>query len=245
MVKVKKDNQNTISLSKYIAHAGFCSRRKATMLIKDGLVMVNEKIITDPGYKVSQADKVKIKGNRVTPANVKLYVLLNKPKDYITTLADEAGRRTVIDLIKPAITQRVYPVGRLDRNTTGLLLLTNDGELAHRLTHPRYQVKKIYHVTLKELLQDTDLQKIKLGVALADGVVKVDEISFVEKKKKNKVRLVLHSGKYRVIRRLFEKLGYQIAKLDRVEYAGLTKKGLPVSSWRYLTEKEVALLKRI
>ncbi len=245
MVDKKTNNKNSISLSKYIAHTGTCSRRKATILIKEGLVMVNNQVVTKPGHKIEQADEVKLKGEVVKPIQATLYILLNKPKDYITTLADEANRRTVIDLIKPTIVQRVYPVGRLDRNTTGLLLLTNDGALAHILTHPRYQVKKVYHVVLKRLLQEGDLQKIKSGVALEDGVAMVDDIYFIPNKIKNYLRLVLHSGKYRVIRRLFEKLGYTVVKLDRIEYAGLTKKGLPVGAWRYLTEKEIVLLKNM
>ncbi len=244
MVDKKKNNKHSISLSKYIAHTGICSRRKATMLIRDGLVMVNNQVITEPGHKVEQVDEVKVKGKVVKPIQATLYILLNKPKDYITTLADEADRRTVIDLIKPAIVERIYPVGRLDRNTTGLLLLTNDGALAHILTHPRYQVKKTYHVVLKRSLQEDDLQKIKSGVLLEDGVAMVDDIYFIPNKARNYLRLVLHSGKYRVIRRLFEKLGYTVVKLDRIEYAGLTKKGLPVGAWRYLTEKEVVLLKK-
>ncbi len=244
MVDKKKNNKNSISLSKYIAHTGTCSRRKATVLIKDGLVMVNNQVITKPGHKIEQADEVKVKGKVVRPIQATLYILLNKPKDYITTLADEADRRTVIDLIKPAIIERVYPVGRLDRNTTGLLLLTNDGALAHILTHPRYQVEKVYHVVLKKSLQEDDLQKIKSGVLLEDGVAMVDDIYFIPNKPRNYLRLVLHSGKYRVIRRLFEKLGYTVGKLDRIKYAGLTKKGLPVGAWRYLTAEEIALLKK-
>ncbi|MGB8367284.1 MAG: pseudouridine synthase [Candidatus Babeliales bacterium] len=245
MVETKNSNKDHISLSKYIAHTGFCSRRKATILIKDGQVAVNNNIITDPGHKIAQADKVKVQGKLVKLVEERLYILLNKPKDYITTLSDEAGRRTVIDLIKQTVKQRVYPVGRLDRNTTGLLLLTNDGQLAHKLMHPRYQIKKTYHAVLEKPLQDADVQKIKSGVILPDGEVVVDEISFIAEKPKNYVRLMLHSGKYRIVRRLFEKLGYLVSKLDRVEYAGLTKKKLPVGAWRYLTEQEVILLKKI
>lgn len=243
MVDKKKDNKQHTSLSKYIAYTGICSRRKATVLIKDGCVMVNNRLVTEPGYKVSQFDEIKIKGKTVKPIQKMLYILLNKPKDYITTLADEAGRRTVVDLLKPTIDLRVYPVGRLDRDTTGLLLLTNDGALAHKLTHPRYQVKKVYQIVLNKPLQENDLQKIKAGVLLEDGHAIVDAIYFIPKKSKNYLRLILHSGKYRVIRRLFKKLDYSVEKLDRVEYAGLTKKGLPVGAWRYLIKKEIALLK--
>jgi len=244
MVDKKDNNKNNTSLSKYIAHTGVCSRRKAVLLIKTGFVMVNNQIINEPGHKVSQSDEVKIEGKIVRPEKVTIYILLNKPKDYITTLSDEAGRRTVIDLIKPDIVQRVYPVGRLDRNTTGLLLLTNDGILAHALTHPRYQVEKVYQVALEVPLQESDLKKIKSGVELEDGVVMVDAVYFIPNKQKKYLRLVLHSGKYRILRRLFKKLGYIVAKLDRVEYAGLTKKRLPVGAWRYLTKKEIALLKK-
>jgi len=214
------------------------------LLIKDSFVTVNNQIVVEPGHKVSQSDEIKVEGKIVRPEQATIYILLNKPKDYITTLSDQAGRRTVIDLIEPDVVQRVYPVGRLDRNTTGLLLLTNDGVLAHTLAHPRYQVEKVYHVVLDSPLQEHDLKKIKSGVELEDGIVVVDAVCFMLGKQKNYLRLVLHSGKYRVLRRLFKKLGYTVAKLDRVEYAGLTKKRLRIGAWRYLTEKEIALLKK-
>jgi len=244
MVDKKNNNKNSTALSKYIAHTGVCSRRKAVLLIKNGFVTVNNQVVIEPGNKISQSDEVKVQGKIVRPEQVTIYILLNKPKDYITTLSDQAGRRTVIDLIKSDVVQRVYPVGRLDRSTTGLLLLTNDGVLAHALAHPRYQVEKVYHVVLETLLQKHDLKKIESGVELEDGIVMIDAVHFIPNKQKNYLKLVLHSGKYRVLRRLFKKLGYTIAKLDRVEYAGLTKKRLPIGAWRYLTEKEIALLKK-
>ncbi len=244
MVDRKNNNKNSTSLSKYVAHTGVCSRRKAALLIKNGFVTVNNQIVVEPGNKISQSDEVKVRGKIVRPEQAAIYILLNKPKDYITTLSDQAGRRTIIDLIKPDIVQRVYPVGRLDRNTTGLLLLTNDGVLANALAHPRYQVEKVYHVALEVPLQEHDLKKIKSGVELEDGTVVVDAVHFIPNKQKNHLRLVLHSGKYRVLRRLFKKLGYTVAKLDRVKYAGLTKKMLPIGAWRYLTDKEIELLKK-
>jgi len=244
MLDKKNNSGNSISLSKYIAHAGICSRRKAVLLIKSGFVTVNNQTVIEPGNKISQSDEVKVRGKIVKPEQATIYILLNKPKDYITTLLDQAGRRTVIDLVKPDVVERIYPVGRLDRNTTGLLLLTNHGLLAHALAHPRYKVEKVYHVTLGEPLQENDLKKIKYGVELEDGIIVIDAVHFILHKQKNYLRLVLHSGKYRVLRRLFKKLGYTVAKLDRVKYAGLTKKRLPIGVWRYLTEKEIVLLKK-
>ncbi len=230
-----------MQLNKYIAHAGICSRRKATELIKAGNVTVNNKLITEPGYKVQLGDVVSIEGKIIKPEK-KVYILLNKPKDYITTVADERGRKTIMALIGPAIKHRLYPVGRLDRNTTGLLLVTNDGELAQRLMHPRYEVKKTYHVVVDKNIQSDDIRRIRQGVTLEDGNVAVDRISYIAGKRKSQVILELHSGKYRVVRRIFEYLGYTIIKLDRVAYAGLTKRGLPVAKWRFLTDKEIAML---
>ncbi len=244
MVDKKNNNKNSTSLSKYVAHTGVCSRRKAVLLIKNGFVTVNNQIVIEPGNKINQSDEVKVRGNIVKPEQVTNYILLNKPKDCITTLSDQAGRRTVIDLIKSDVVQRVYPVGRLDRNTTGLLLLTNDGVLANALAHPRYQIEKVYHVVLEAPLQERDLKKIKSGIKLEDGIVVVDAVHFIPNKQKNYLRLVLHSGKYRVLRRLFKKLGHTVAKLDRVKYADLTKKKLSIGAWRYLTDKEIVLLKK-
>ncbi len=231
-------------LSKFIAHAGVCSRRKAADLVRSGTVTVNDTVITEPGYKVESGDVVKISG-KVIKQEPFVYILLNKPKDYITTMRDQKGRRTVMDLVKGAVKERIYPVGRLDRNTTGLLLLTNDGELTNKLSHPRHEVQKTYYVVLNNPLKRADAENIKAGVELEDGFVLVDELYFVENKPKSHVQLVLHSGKYRVVRRLFAHLGYEVVKLDRVLYAGLTKKGLPVGAWRFLNDKEVCTLKKL
>jgi len=232
-----------IALSKFIAHSGVCSRRKAAELVRSGVVMVNDTIIAEAGHKVSPDDVVKVQGKVIKQEQL-VYILLNKPKDYITTLSDQKGRRTVMDLVKGAAKERIYPVGRLDRNTTGLLLLTNDGALTHRLAHPSYEIQKMYHVVLDKVLKAKDGEKIKVGVELIDGIVPVDELYFVENKPQTNVRLVLHSGKYRVVRRLFASLGYNVVTLDRVKYAGLTKKDLLVGKWRFLRDEEVEMLKK-
>ena len=233
-----------VALNKFIAHAGVCSRRKAADLVRSGVVTVNDIAITEAGYKVNLNDVVKVQGKIIKQEQL-VYILLNKPKDYITTLSDQKGRRTVMDLVKDAAKERIYPVGRLDRNTTGLLLLTNDGALTHKLAHPSYEVQKMYHVVLDKVLKIKDGEKIKVGVELEDGIVPVDELYFVENKPQTNVRLVLHSGKYRVVRRLFASLGYEVITLDRVQYAGLTKKGLLVGMWRFLTNEEVQMLKAL
>ncbi len=235
--------EQIISLSKYLACMGVCSRRRAVDLIKAGVVTINNILITEPGHKVDPSDIVHVRGKKLTHQK-KIYIVLNKPKNYITTISDEANRRTVIELIKPAIKQRVYSVGRLDRNTTGLLLLTNDGDLAQKLAHPRYNIQKEYHVTLDRPLRSADMSKIKEGVKLSDGLVKPDAISYAQSNGKYQVRLALHSGKNRIIRRLFEALGYKVKALDRIMYAGLPKRGLAIGQWRFLTDKEIIKMKQ-
>ena len=234
-----------IRLNKYISNAGVCSRREADKLIETGVISVNGKVVTELGFKVSPSDEINFGGEKLRKEKA-VYILLNKPKDYITTLDDPEGRKTVLELIKNATRERVYPVGRLDRNTTGLLLLTNDGDLTKKLTHPRYGVKKIYQVTLDKSLSKTDMQKIADGIELEDGAVKADEISYVgDGKEKNEIGIQLHSGRNRIVRRVFEHLGYDVVKLDRVYFAGLTKKDLPRGRWRLLTALEVSMLKMV
>ncbi|MEX6687689.1 pseudouridine synthase [Danxiaibacter flavus] len=240
----KKLGDEKMPLNKYIAHAGVCARREAAELVKEGKVQVNNNIIYEPGFKVSPDDKVKVKGKLVHIQKNLVYILLNKPKDYITTLDDPQGRKTVLDLIKGAVTnERVYPVGRLDRNTTGVLLITNDGELAQKLTHPSFEVKKIYEVTLDKPLAKNDGQAILDGVELEDGLVKADAVGYVDARDKNVVGVQIHSGRNRIVRRIFEHLGYNVKNLDRVMFANLTKKNVERGKWRYLNEKEVRLLK--
>lgn len=237
------------SLSKFIALAGVCSRRKAAEIIKEGSVTINDKVITEPGRKVGQNDVVRAFGKLVAQEE-KVYVLLNKPKDYITTVSDEKGRKTVMELILPDIQVRLYPIGRLDRATTGLLILTNDGDLALKLSHPRYEVRKTYHVTLNKPVAQGDLSKmVHDGVDLKDeiqeGHIKVDAAAYVPGSGKKEIMVELHSGKYRVVRRMFEALGYDVRKLDRVGYAGLTKQGLRSGAWRHLDQREVNMLKKL
>jgi 23S rRNA pseudouridine2605 synthase len=237
--------EGLIRLNKYISNAGVCSRREADKLIETGVISVNGKIVTELGFKVSPTDEINFGGEKLRKEKA-VYILLNKPKDYITTLDDPEGRKTVLELIKNATRERVYPVGRLDRNTTGLLLLTNDGDLTKKLTHPRYGVKKIYQVTLDKALSKGDMQKISDGVELEDGLVKADEVSYVgDGKDKNEVGIQLHSGRNRIVRRVFEHLGYDVVKLDRVYFAGLTKKDLPRGRWRMLTALEISMLKMV
>lgn len=230
-----------MTLNKYIAHSGACSRRDAAEFVKLGKVRVNGELILEPGYRVSPGDQITLSGKKMTPQKGLVYILLNKPKDYITTADDPEGRKTVLDLVENSGVQRLFPVGRLDRNTTGLLLLTNDGTLAHKLSHPSYRVKKIYQVTLDKNLSTADYQKIVKGLTLEDGKIEVDEIAYLENR--NEVGLEIHSGKNRIVRRIFESLGYKVEKLDRVIYAGLTKKNIPRGKWRFLTEQEVIHLK--
>jgi len=232
---------NQVRLNKYIASSGICSRREADQLIELGEISVNGKIITQLGYKIKPGDVVKY-GNKILKPRKLVYILLNKPKNVITTTRDPGNRKTVLDLVSNATHERIFPVGRLDRNTTGLLLLTNDGELADKLSHPSNNVKKIYEVGLDKPLNEEDLKKITKGVYLEDGKAEVDEIAIVSPDRKT-VGIEIHSGKNRIVRRIFEHLGYQVVKLDRVMYANLTKKNLPRGHWRYLTEKEIAFLK--
>ncbi len=229
-----------IPLNKFIAHAGFCSRRKAVEFIKQKKVIVNDQVITEPGYKVSAKDEIIVNGVMLKKQKL-VYILLNKPKDCVSTVSDERGRTTVLDIIHGATDKRVYPVGRLDRNTTGLLLLTNDGVLTQKLAHPKYQVQKVYHVALERPLSKKDFDRIKHGVELDDGMVQVDAIEYLPPSKK-KIKITLHIGKYRVIRRLFKELDYKVAALDRVKYASFTKRGLSRGAWRYLSDDEVKSL---
>lgn len=233
-----------VRLNKYVANAGICSRREADTYIAAGNVTVNGKVVTEMGYKVSPGDEVRFDG-KLLQREKKEYVLLNKPKNFITTTRDEKGRRTVMELISNASSSRLLPVGRLDRNTTGLLLFTNDGDLAKKLTHPKHGVRKIYHVELNRNLKDSDLDKIRAGLELEDGPISVDEATYIAGAPKREVGIRLHSGRNRIVRRIFEHLGYQVVKLDRVVFAGLTKKDLPRGHWRYLTPQEVINLKMI
>lgn len=232
-----------VRLNKFIANAGICSRREADVLIKTGIVEVNGKIVTEMGYKVKPGDEVKYDGSVITTEK-KRYVLLNKPKDFITTMDDEYGRRTVLQLVKTACKERIYPVGRLDRNTTGVLLFTNDGDLTKKLTHPRYEVKKIYHVELDRPISVEHIEALHNGVELDDGdFVKVDVAEIIKETRNREVGVEIHSGKNRVVRRMFEAIGFRVTRLDRVKFAGLTKKDLPRGTWRYLSDKEVDFLR--
>ena len=235
------EERGLIRLNKYIANAGVCSRREADKLIEAGAVTVNGVVVTELGTKVLPTDEVRY-GDQVLQREKPVYILLNKPKDFITTTNDEFNRKNVMNLVLGACEQRVYPVGRLDRNTTGLLLITNDGELAKKLTHPRYGVKKIYHVELDRNLSGEDFSQIITGLELNDGFIAPDELAFVGETKRE-VGITLHSGKNRIVRRIFEHLGYEVVKLDRVYYAGLTKKDLPRGHWRFLKPEEVNILK--
>ena len=237
-------NSEEIRLNKYIASSGICSRRDADIYIASGNVMVNDKVVNELGYKVKPTDSVRFDGKLIKPEK-KEYILLNKPKGFITTTSDEKGRRTVMDLVSKASKSRLLPVGRLDRATTGLLLFTNDGELAKKLTHPRHGIRKIYHVELNTALKGSDLYKIKEGLQLEDGVIKPDDVSFIENASKREVGIQLHSGKNRIVRRIFEHLGYEVIKLDRVVFAGLTKKDLPRGHWRKLSKQEVINLEML
>jgi 23S rRNA pseudouridine2605 synthase len=239
----RPQTSSLMPLNKFIAHAGICGRREAAELVKKGLVKVNAETITEPGFKVSSKDEVKVNGKKIFTARNLVYILLNKPKDYITTTDDPQGRKTVLDLITRATTERVYPVGRLDRNTSGVLLLTNDGELAQKLTHPSNEIKKVYHVTLNKALDKKDYDQILKGVTLEDGPATVDALAYADIKDKTQIGVEIHSGRNRIVRRIFEHLKYDVRQLDRVIFAGLTKKNIERGKWRSLSEKEVRDLK--
>ncbi|MGB0255244.1 MAG: pseudouridine synthase [Flavobacteriaceae bacterium] len=245
---MKKQNapkpSDGVRLNKFIAHAGICSRREADMHIQLGAVKVNNKVMTEMGYKVKPTDVVHFDGQRLQ-AEKPAYVLLNKPKGFITTTRDEKARRTVMELVANATKSRIVPVGRLDRPTTGLLLFTNDGDLAKKLTHPSSGIKKLYHVVLDKTVSGQHLQRIKNGITLEEGSIKADEVSHVKGASKREVGISLHSGRNRIVRRIFEHLGYEVIALDRVLFAGLTKKDLPRGHWRHLTKNEVDQLKML
>jgi 23S rRNA pseudouridine2605 synthase len=239
----EEDEIKEMTLNKYIAHSGTCSRRDAAEMVKAGKVKINGELALDPGYRVKPYDVITIAGKKLTPQKNRVYILLNKPKGFLTTTEDPEDRKTVMDLVNPedAGVERLFPVGRLDRNTTGLILLTNDGDLAQKLSHPSYEIKKVYQVSLNKPLTKTDFEKVVNGVELEDGVANVDALSYLDSK--DELGLEIHSGRNRIVRRIFESLGYDVDKLDRVMYAGLTKKNLPRGKWRFLDEKEVIVLK--
>jgi 23S rRNA pseudouridine2605 synthase len=245
--KVQNSNDNpptgVMPLNKYLAHCGICSRRDAVALIAEGKVKVNGTVATEPGYKIKENDEVTYNGKKLFVTKNLVYILLNKPKDYITTTDDPQGRKTVLQLIKNATDERVYPIGRLDRNTSGVLLLTNDGDLTQKLSHPSYEIKKIYEVKLDKPLTKADFEQILNGLVLEDGKIVIDSLAYADAKDKSIIGIELHSGRNRIVRRIFEHLGYDVKALDRVMYANLTKKNVERSKWRYLSEKEVRLLK--
>lgn len=236
------DPNEELRLNKYLANAGVCSRREADEYIQAGNVKVNGEVVTELGTKVTRKDTILFNDQPICLER-KIYVLLNKPKDTVTTSEDPQGRQTVMDLVRNASQERIYPVGRLDRNTTGVLLLTNDGDLASKLTHPKFVKKKIYHVWLDKDVNPEDLAKISAGIELEDGPIHADAIAYANEKDKNQIGIEIHSGKNRIVRRIFEYLGYRVTKLDRVYFAGLTKKNLPRGRWRHLTQQEVNMLK--
>ncbi len=241
--KVTPAHDDDTRLNKYVAMCGVAARRKAGEMILAGEITVNGKVVNEPGCRVLPADVVKYKGKEIKPVEQKIYLLMNKPKDTITTVSDERGRKTVLDMIKRTVKERIFPVGRLDRDTTGLLLLTNDGDLAQKMSHPSYLIKKLYHVVLDKPLTKSDLEGIATGVELEDGLAEIDGIQYVSGATKNEVMIEIHIGKNRIVRRIFEHLGYQVTRLDRVFYGGLTKKDLPRSGYRTLTDREVIMLK--
>jgi len=237
-----RDPNEPIRLNKYLANAGVCSRREADDFITAGVVTVNGQVVTELGTKVKRGDEVRFHDQTISIER-KIYILLNKPKDYVTTVEDPQDRKTVMELVKGACKERIYPVGRLDRNTTGVLLLTNDGELASKLTHPRFLKKKIYHVRLDKNLTAADMEQLATGVQLEDGEIHADEISYTSDTDKSLVGVEIHSGRNRIVRRMFEAIGYRVLRLDRVQFAGLTKKNVRRGDWRFLTEKEVNMLR--
>ncbi len=243
MLSLKWEEENMpIRLNKYISNSGICSRRDADKLIESGAIMVNDKVVNELGVKVFPTDIVRFE-DRILNREKPVYIILNKPKDYITTTEDEKGRKNVMELIEGACRERVYPVGRLDRNTTGLMIFTNDGEMAKKLTHPKYGIRKIYQVELDKNLSFTDMQTIADGIQLDDTFIKPDEIAYASLESKRIIGIEIHSGQNRVVRRIFESLGYEVEKLDRTVYAGLTKKELPRGRWRFLSREEIGMLK--
>ncbi len=241
-LEVLKKGDREIRLNKFIANAGVCSRREADTLIEKGEIQVNGEVVTALGQKITLNDEVTYKG-KILSTEKKVYLLLNKPKGFVTTVDDPHAEKTVMQLVKSACEERIYPVGRLDKETTGLLLFTNDGEMAKKLTHPSYEKKKIYHVFLDDDFQQKDLEQVKKGIELEDGFIAADAISFVDENDKAQVGIEIHSGKNRIVRRIFAHLDYRVVKLDRVIFAGLTKKKLPRGKWRFLTDAEVGYLK--
>jgi 23S rRNA pseudouridine2605 synthase len=241
-VIIKKATEQ-MPLNKYLAHCGVCSRRDAVTLIKEAKVKVNDVVVMEPGFKLAEQDVVKLSGKILYPARNLVYILLNKPKDYITTSEDTHGRKTVLDLVKSATTERIYPIGRLDRNTTGVLLLTNDGELTQKLSHPSFEVRKMYEVRLDKPLTKAHFDKILGGITLEDGPVNVDALAYADTTDRSVIGIELHSGRNRIVRRIFESLGYDVKTLDRVMFGNLTKKDVERGKWRFLKEKEIRLLK--
>ncbi len=241
-VTEEKAASDKIRLNRFVANAGVCSRRDADKLIANGEITVNGEVVTQLGTTVSMNDDVRYEGKKLN-AEDKVYVLLNKPKDYVTTLSDKHAKRTVMDLVREASPHRIYPVGRLDRMTTGLLLLTNDGDLTKVLTHPKYHAKKIYHVFTDKPVTARHLEQLAQGITLEDGEIHADAVSYADKEDKTQVGIEIHSGRNRIVRRMFEHLGYRVEKLDRVYFAGLTKQNVPRGKWRYLSQKEIIRLK--
>lgn len=241
-ITVRKQDK-TMPLNKYVAHCGICSRRDAVPLIKEGKMRVNDVVILEPGFKVNPNDVVSFAGKKIVPEKNLVYILLNKPKDYITTLDDPEGRKTVLDLLRGVTAERIFPIGRLDRNTTGVLLLTNDGDLTQKLSHPSHEVRKIYEVKLDKPLGKLDFERILNGLDLEDGFVRADSLAYTDPKDKSIIGIELHSGRNRIVRRMFESLGYDVRNLDRVMFGNLTKKNVERGKWRYLVEKEIRLLK--
>lgn len=235
--------ESLMPLNKFLAHSGISGRREAAEIVKQGKVKVNNVLITEPGHKVSAKDDIRVNGKKIFVSKNLVYILLNKPKDYITTTDDPQGRKTVLDIIGKATPERIYPVGRLDRNTSGVLLLTNDGELSQKLTHPSNNIKKVYAVTLNRPLEKKDFDKILKGVMLEDGMASVDALAYADIQDKTILGIEIHSGRNRIVRRIFEALGYDVKNLDRVIFAGLTKKNIERGKWRFLSEKEVRDLK--
>jgi len=244
-LKREAKGEETMPLNKYLAHCGVASRREAVSIVKEGKVTVNGKVVKEPSYKVQDADAVVFNGKKLFVTKNLVYILLNKPKDYITTTDDPQGRKTVLELLKSATTERIYPVGRLDRNTSGVLLFTNDGEFTQRMTHPSYEIKKVYEAKLDKPLTKGDFEKILNGIKLEDGEIHADALAYADAKDKSIIGIEIHSGRNRIVRRIFESLGYDVKGLDRVMYANLTKKNVERGKWRYLSEKEIRQLKYI